>query len=142
MASNFKVGNEELDEAVKLLSLPEDQAYAALASKVYPTSAFGVGRVPMKTAELAHKGREWFQSQRPAIRKKICVEWGYCTKREKYKYKSARELLQAFAPLVGTALGLGGGVAGLTLTATSIVIRGGLGSFCDCIDSDSPRKSA
>ena len=122
-----------VDAGVKLLDLPDDQIFAILGNQVYPVAWFRLapGReVISTTAELTRRGREWFEKLTPALKKKICIEWGYCGK--KNKYKSTRELIQVITPLVGSAIGISATVAGVAVTVTTILVRMGLDAFCEC----------
>ncbi|SRR6266571_1633993 len=133
MTDSYELSQELIDAGVRLLELPEDQIFTTLGSQVYPTPWAGL--VPGKEikptiAELSRKGRDWFAKNRTSLKRKICVEWDYCSKKK--KYNSSREIIQAVAPVVGGAIGVSAGLAGIAVTVTTLLMKMGLDSFCDC----------
>jgi hypothetical protein len=133
MTDSFRIDPEMIDTGVRLLELPEDELFAILGTQVEssPSMALNYGKqARIITSEATARGRAWFEKYDRNLRRKICEEWGYCEKRG--KYKKAPDLIRVLAPLVASAVGLSGAVAGVLVTVTAILLQSGLDKYCGC----------
>lgn len=122
-----------VDIGVRLLKLPEEELFAILGTQVEssPSMALAQGKeAKIITSEATAKGRAWLDRYNKQLNREICEVWNYCQRRN--KYKEAREILSALAPVVGSALGLSGAVSGVIVTITAILVKSGLDKYCRC----------
>ena len=132
-ADQFHIDPEMIDVGVRLVELPQDKLFAILGTQVEssPSMALNYGKqARIITSEATARGRAWFEKYDKNLRRKICEEWAYCKKRN--KYKKTNELIKALAPLVASAVGLSGAVSGVLVTVTAILVKSGLDKYCGC----------
>ena len=133
MADPFRIDPDMIEAGVRLVNLPEEELFALLGTQVEssPAMALNYGKqARIITLEATARGRAWFEKYDKNFRRKICEEWAYCEKRN--KYTKANELIIALAPLVGSAVGLSGAVSGVLVTVSAILMKSGLDKYCKC----------
>lgn len=86
-------------------------------------------------SEKTRIGQRIFGRIRPALYEKVCVEWGYCAKRQQPDLQDQLVLAATVADLVTSACG---GIPPFNVAV--LLVRLGLSNLCNC-DGDRGKKN-
>jgi hypothetical protein len=73
------------------------------------------------------RGKSFISGSLEKLRARICVDWGYCSRRN--DYGDFQSLAYAIAPLVSSAVGVPVATA---MIVVIILIKSGLDKLCNC----------
>lgn len=118
-----RLSEDELNEINEYLSENTDVLYEKL---ILAHIAKDKKRM-LKTGEETQEGRKLFKSIEPSLKKLICHEWEYCSKRNNPEFNDNINLVAAIGDVVAT---LSIGIPPFLIA--SILIRKGLNKFCEC----------
>ena len=102
-----------------------DDLYEVLGRSLVSPEYPGAAVVPKQVA--TQRGRAFVSGSLDKLRRKICVDWHYCDKRN--QYVNFQALANAVAPLVSSAVGVPIATA---MIVAIILIKLGLNDLCKC----------
>jgi hypothetical protein len=106
----------------RLLSKDEDELLILLAQTDPANSG-----VMFSAAEAREEGLATYERLLGPIRRRICDEWDYCSRRDDAHLSDSVTLAAAVADLVSTVIG---GIPAATVAA--LVVKRGLSALCGC----------
>ena len=113
------------NEILRLQSKKVDDLYEELGRALVTSEYPGKLSVPRTLA--VERGRSLLAGAQDGLKAKICVEWGYCSKRS--DYGNFQSLVYAITPLVSSVVGV---PASTALIVAVILVKIGLDDLCKC----------